>query len=400
MATAAVTYTFANGTNADGTQVNSNFTSVVDFLNTETIQRDASIAFTAIPSLPATDPTTDNQVVRKAYVDNFLPAGVITQYGAATAPTGWVLCQGQALSRTNPLYSRLFSAISTTYGAGDGTTTYNVPNLQGRIPVGRDSTQTEFDALAETGGSKTSTLSTANLPSHQHGVGTIVPNTIADHLHGVGTILPNNSAVHNHGVGTILPDTIAGHVHAHTLAIANHNSSHTHTIGHTHGMTSTGSTTTTGTHNHQWGNFPALNGIIAWNSSYGSYSIPQHANAGADPLGISYLSTSQLNQGGHNHDVSVSGTTGSQSTSTSGYETGFAAMVHSFSGSITSGGGHAHTMTGSTADGGVHSHTMAGSTALGGGHTHTMSGSTALEGSGTSFNNLAPYIVVNYIIKL
>lgn len=342
MATAAVTYTFANGTNADGTQVNSNFTSVVNFLNTETIQRDASIAFTAIPSLPATDPTTDNQVVRKAYVDNFLPAGVITQYGAASAPTGWVLCQGQALSRTNPLYSRLFSAISTTYGAGDGTTTYNVPNLQGRIPVGRDASQIEFDALAETGGAKTSTLSTANLPSHQH------------------------------GVGTILPDTIAGHVHTHTLAIANHSSSHTHSIGHSHGMTSTGSTTTTGTHNHQWGNFPALNGIIAWNSTYGAYSIPQHANAGADPLGISYLGTEQLNQGGHSHSVSVSGTTSSQSTSTSGGESGFAAMAHSFSGSITSGGGHAHTMTGSTAS----------------------------EGSGTAFNNLPPYIVVNYIIKL
>ena len=324
MATAAVTYTFANGTNADGTQVNSNFTSVVNFLNTETIQRDASIAFTAIPSLPATDPTTDNQVVRKAYVDNFLPAGVITQYGAASAPTGWVLCQGQALSRTNPLYSRLFTAISTTYGAGDGTTTYNVTKMQGRIPVGRDSTQTEFDALAETGGSKTTALITANLPSHQHGVGTIVPNTIADHLHGVGTILPDNSVVHNHGVGTILPDTIANHVHAHTLAIASHSISR---------VTGTGS-------------------------------------ANYIPNGASNSPSGTLN------------------------------LSHTISGSITADGGHTHTMSGSTADGGVHSHTMAGSTALGGGHTHTMSGSTALEGSGTSFNNLAPYIVVNYIIKL
>lgn len=324
MATAAVTYVFANGTNADGTQVNSNFTSVVNFLNTETVQRDASIAFTAIPSLPAVDPTTDNQAVRKAYVDNFIPAGVITQYGAASAPTGWVLCQGQALSRTNPLYSRLFTAISTTYGAGDGTTTYNVPNLQGRIPVGRDSTQTEFDALAEVGGSKTSTLSTANLPSHQHGVGTIVPNTIADHLHGVGTILPDNSVVHNHGVGTILPDTIANHVHAHTLAIASHSISR---------VTGTGS-------------------------------------ANYIPNGASNSPSGTLN------------------------------LSHTISGSITADGGHTHTMSGSTADGGVHSHTMAGSTALGGGHTHTMSGSTALEGSGTSFNNLAPYIVVNYIIKL
>jgi len=167
MATAAVTYTFANGTNADGTQVNSNFTSVVNFLNTEVVQRDASIAFTAIPSLPATDPTTDNHVVRKAYVDNLMPAGMITQYGGAAAPTGWVLCQGQSLSRTNPLYSRLYSAIGVVYGAVDGDN-FNVPNLKGRIPVGLDSTQTEFDALAETGGSKTHTLTSAQMPSHTH----------------------------------------------------------------------------------------------------------------------------------------------------------------------------------------------------------------------------------------
>ena len=323
MATASVTYVFANGTNADGTQVNSNFNNVVNFLNTETVQRDASIAFTAIPTVPATDPTTDNQLARKAYVDNYTPAGVITQYGGVSAPTGWLLCQGQAISRSNALYTRLFAAISTTYGAGDGTTTFNVPNLQGRIPVGRDSTQTEFDALAETGGSKTSTLITANLPSHQHGVGTIVPNTIADHLHGVGTILPDNSVVHNHGVGTILPDTIANHVHAHTFSIANHPAVRTSASAGTSG--------------------PIFD-IISGNPTY--------------------------------------------------------TYVHTLSGSITADGGHTHTMSGSTADGGVHSHTMAGSTALGGGHTHTMSGSTALEGSGTSFNNLAPYIVVNYIIKL
>ena len=310
MATAAVTYTFANGTNADGTQVNSNFTSVVNFLNTEVVQRDASVAFTAIPNLPATDPTTANQAVRKSYVDNYTPAGVITQYGGSSAPTGWLLCQGQAISRTNTLYTRLFTAISTTYGAGDGTTTFNVPNLQGRIPVGRDSTQTEFDALAETGGSKTSTLITANLPSHQHGVGTIVPNTIADHLHSVGTILPNTIADHSHGVGTILPNTIADHVHAHTFAIADHSLSRSLTSG-----------TTSTTY---------------------------------EKAGIG---------------------NGTPST-----------LAHTFTGSITAGGGHTHTMTGSTA--------------VGGGHAHTMSGSTALEGSGTAFSNLAPYIVVNYIIKL
>ena len=368
MATAAVTYTFANGTNADGTQVNSNFASVVNFLNTETIQRDASIAFTAIPSLPAVDPTTDNQVVRKAYVDNHTPAGVITQYGGTTAPTGWLLCQGQAISRVNALYTRLFTAIGTNYGIGDGSTTFNVPNLQGRIPVGKDATQSEFDALAETGGSKTSTLSTANLPSHQHGVGTIVPNTIADHQHGVGTIVPNTIAGHLHGIGTI--------------AAANTNlGSHTHAEnGHIHNFSA--SIGSSGPHDHAFAVLPNALGYILHTSSYGTYSIPQHANAGASPLGIAYATVAAIDDGNHSHSVSGS-TDFSYPTNQS-----------------TSLGSHLHAMSGSTASNGGHTHTMSGSTANGGGHTHTMSGSTALEGSGTSFNNLAPYIVVNYIIKL
>jgi microcystin-dependent protein len=98
-----------------------------------------------------------------------MPAGAILQYVGAEAPTGFLLCQGQALSRTT--YAGLFSALggeSSPYGLGDGTTTFNVPNLQGRIPVGRDSTQSEFDALGEIGGTKTHTLTVAEMPSHQH----------------------------------------------------------------------------------------------------------------------------------------------------------------------------------------------------------------------------------------
>jgi microcystin-dependent protein len=57
------------------------------------------------------------------------------------------------------------------YGAGDGSTTFNLPNLKGRVPVGFDSTQTEFAQLGRLGGSKTHKLTLAELPSHQHGVG-------------------------------------------------------------------------------------------------------------------------------------------------------------------------------------------------------------------------------------
>jgi microcystin-dependent protein len=83
------------------------------------------------------------------------PTGAIIATAAATAPSGWLICDGTAVSRTT--YANLFGVIGTTYGAGNGTTTFNLPNLKGRVPVGRDAAQTEFDLLAETGGAKTHT---------------------------------------------------------------------------------------------------------------------------------------------------------------------------------------------------------------------------------------------------
>lgn len=63
-----------------------------------------------------------------------VPAGVMFPYAGASAPTGFLLCDGAAVSRTT--YSLLYTAISTTYGVGDGSTTFNIPDTRGRIPLG------------------------------------------------------------------------------------------------------------------------------------------------------------------------------------------------------------------------------------------------------------------------
>jgi len=95
-----------------------------------------------------------------------VPSGTVSQTARATAPTGYLLCDGSAISRTT--YSSLFDAIGTAYGVGDNSTTFNIPNLKGRVPVGRDSAQTEFDTLGETGGAKTHTLNVNEMPTHAH----------------------------------------------------------------------------------------------------------------------------------------------------------------------------------------------------------------------------------------
>lgn len=97
------------------------------------------------------------------------PVGIVAQFAGATAPSGWLLCNGQAVSRTT--YAELFTVLGTTYGAGNGTSTFNVPNLKGRVPVGLDTAQTEFNSLGKTGGAKTHTLTVGQMPSHSHGVG-------------------------------------------------------------------------------------------------------------------------------------------------------------------------------------------------------------------------------------
>ncbi|MFZ5519276.1 MAG: phage tail protein [Candidatus Zhuqueibacterota bacterium] len=94
------------------------------------------------------------------------PVGTIAMYSGSTAPAGWLICDGSAVSSTT--YADLYAVIGTTYG---GTaSSFALPNFKGRVPVGRDPGDSSFDTLNEKGGEKTHTLTVDEMPSHTHSV--------------------------------------------------------------------------------------------------------------------------------------------------------------------------------------------------------------------------------------
>lgn len=93
-----------------------------------------------------------------------LPVGSGMDYYGTIAPTGYLFADGSAISRTE--YAELFAIIGTTYGAGNGSTTFNLPDKRSRVSVMKDSGT--FATLGGKGGAETVTLTTAQMPSHTH----------------------------------------------------------------------------------------------------------------------------------------------------------------------------------------------------------------------------------------
>jgi len=116
-------------------------------------------------------------------VDAGTPLAAIIPYGGSTAPSLWLLCFGQNVSRTT--YAALFAVISTTYGVGDGSTTFGIPDLRGRVVAGQDdmggtsadrltglTDGVDGDVLGGTGGTESHVLTVAQLAAHTHTIPT------------------------------------------------------------------------------------------------------------------------------------------------------------------------------------------------------------------------------------
>lgn len=125
--------------------------------------------------------------------DQFL--GEIRPFAFNFAPTGWMLCQGQTLSIQQ--YSALFSLIGTYYG-GNGTTTFQVPNLQSRVPMSQGTSSAgETYVIGEEAGTESVTVTTSTMPMHNHTFSGMNSNG-NDNKPAAGASLANSSNAANY----------------------------------------------------------------------------------------------------------------------------------------------------------------------------------------------------------
>jgi microcystin-dependent protein len=172
-------------------------------------------------------PAADSTVDALWLLNTLIPVGLILPYAINSAPSGWLLCNGQAVVRaTYPALNALLSGSTYPYGNGDGTTTMNVPDLRGRIPVCAGTSGGSTFALGATGGEETHTLTageggvaahghanTIAAGSHSHtyngATGKVPTNTIGftrvNVTHGTGAF--NNNFVVYSGAGTDTSDS-------------------------------------------------------------------------------------------------------------------------------------------------------------------------------------------------
>lgn len=270
------------------------------------------------------------------------PIGSIVMWAGTTEPADWLLCNGQAVSRTT--YVTLFAAIGTAYGAGDGTTTFNVPNMSQRFPLGKSAAGTGA-VLGAVGGQIDHTHA---VPPHSHAAGSLA---VASHSHDAGSLAV---ASHSHSAGSF---AVASHTHGPGTFATNSTGNHDHYVNqHTHPVSLSGTTD-------------------------GGVKGPQRATSAQSP----YM---DVNDPGHTHGVSLSGTSGNSSSSTR----------------TDQNGAHSHTLTGASASAtpGLSGTSGAAAPALTGATgavAPALTGAVAADAGQTTDAKNPPYLTVNFIIR-
>lgn len=271
-------------------------------------------------------------------VQFLVPTGTVIPFAGSTAPTGWVLCDGSAIGRVE--YAALFEVIKETYGAGDSSTTFNLPDLRGRTAIGAGQGSGLSDRpMGQAIGAEFHTMSLTEMPQHSH----------------LGAI--DIAGIHSHG------DFVAGaggHDHG---GITQGDASHAHD----------GGIAAAAAHNHS-GSVSGGNPVKVLASNR-SVTIPDGDGGGGSGGGIG--------RGTSLDPVDVLSTSGNRTftTSSSGNHS------HTFS---VGQGGHQHALAAT----GDHQHSIPSDP----GHQHGISISET--GSNEPHNNMQPFVVLSYIIKI
>lgn len=297
-----------------------------------------------------------------------VPVGAVQDYAGLTAPSGWLMCDGSQVSRVT--YQSLYNVIGTTYGAGNGSTTFNLPDTRGRFALSKAAAGTGA-TLGATGGSLDHTHTVAN---HTH-TGPTHSHSIADHTHTIGD--------HQH---TGPSHTHTGPSHTHSISDSGghqHNvTSHTHSItadsGHQHNVTA---------HSHGISGVGVLgSSSVEVESGSGTFVWPEDAVASVSGSTDSNSGQSTDTSGGHSH----------------GGNTGAAAPSTDTSGGHNHGGATGAEGTGVTSASGTGLTGLAGagSTGLSGVVVTGLSGSgdTGSAGGGNTGSSNPAFITFNKII--
>jgi microcystin-dependent protein len=185
--------TDATNVNAAGATMNTDSTMVGNtyFLDEDDMSSDSATKVASQQSI-------------KAYVDTGSPAGMIAPYAGSSAPGGWLIANGATVSRTT--YAALYAVTGDTYGNGDGSTTFELPDIEGRVIAGLEATATRLTTggsatdggtLGATGGAQDHTLVEAEMPAHNHSY--TLKNNIANRSNGAGNTASNTSTQPNTG---------------------------------------------------------------------------------------------------------------------------------------------------------------------------------------------------------
>jgi microcystin-dependent protein len=237
-----------------------------------------------------------------------MPIGGLLDFAGGTPPSGWLVCDGRAISRVT--YSDLFGVVGTAFGAGDGATTFLLPDFRGRSGVGAG-TVTDQGGLTFGFGFATKwgyvyqTVAQTNLPNYN-----LTVSTQAGHSHGGASV---SAGGHTHGI-----DAQGNHSHGGASYPAG---DHQHT----------GSTNFTGEHTHQYLQATTGGGSLAAGGS--ATTVPaQTATSNAGAANHAHSFTSDV-AGAHQHNIALDG-----------LHAHTAAFVADHQHVINVDGGHTHTV--------------------------------------------------------